>query len=88
MAVPFADEMSHVGDGQVNILVFRAFDKGRKAVVVAPDIDNLPVVFFAHSAQVIQIFCLEGLVICAGVASGRKFVVEILFKLFEFSHGF
>ena len=86
MPVPFVREVAHVRDGEIHASVFRALDECRKAVMVFPDVDELPMVFFADGAQVIQILCLKGFVIIPGVAARGKLVVKVLFEFFDFSH--
>ena len=66
--------------------VFRALDKGGEAVVVSSDIDELPMIFAAYSFQIVDVLCLEGLIVIAGVTSGREFISEILFEFCDFSH--
>ena len=86
IAVPLVREVSDIRDGYVHALVFRALDKGGEAVVVSSDIDELPMVFAAYSFQIVDVLCLEGLIVIAGVTSGREFISEILFEFCDFSH--
>ena len=88
MSVPIAHKVAHVGYRDVHALILAALDKGGKTIVIAPDIDELPVVFAAYRFQVVDILCLKGLVIYAGVAAGRKFMCKLFFEFFEFSHCF
>lgn len=85
-AVPFVGEIPDIGNGKVHTFVFRALNKGGEAVVVSPDIDELPMVFATYSFQVVDVLCLKGLVVLAGVTSRRKFISEILFEFCDFSH--
>ena len=86
MVVPFICEIPYIRDGNVDTLVFRAFDERRKAVMIFPYIDELPMVFFTDGAKVIQILRLKRSVIFAGVTARRKFVGKIFFEFFDFSH--
>ena len=86
MPVPFVGEISHVGNREVHALVFRALNERRKAVVIFPHVDELPMVFAAYRFQVIDILCLECPLIFAGVTARRKFMGKILFEFFDFSH--
>ena len=61
MPVPLVREISHVRNGDVHAFVLAALDEGGETVVVASDVDELPMVFFAYGAQVIEIFGLKGL---------------------------
>lgn len=70
IAVPFVAEIPDVAYRYIHKLVLAALDKGRKAVVISAYIDELPVIFFAHCFQVVDIFGLKGLVIFAGVTAG------------------
>ena len=70
MVVPFIAEIPDVADRDVHKLVLTALDKGGKAIVISAYIDELPVIFFAHCFQVVDIFGLKGLVIFAGVTAG------------------
>ena len=67
IVVPFVAEIPDVADRYVHKLVLAALDKGRKAVVVSAYIDELPVIFFAHCFQVVDVFGLKGSSAC-GVA--------------------
>lgn len=51
MTVPLIGEVSYIADGQINTLIFRAFDKRREAVMVFAYIDKLPVVAFEIEKQ-------------------------------------
>ena len=44
MVVPFIAEIPDVADRDVHKLVLTALDKGRKAIVVSANIDELPMV--------------------------------------------
>ena len=76
-AIPFVGEIPDIGNGKVHAFVFRALNKGGEAVVVSSDIDELPMVFATYSFQVVDVLCLKGLVVLAGVTSRRKFISEI-----------
>lgn len=80
MVVPFVTEIPDVADGDVNAFVFRAFDESGETVMVSSNVDELPVIFFAHCFQVVDIFGLKGFVVFAGVAPRRKFVIQIPFE--------
>ena len=54
--------------------------------MVSSDIDELPMVFPAYRFQVVDVLRLKGLVVLAGVTSGREFISEILFEFCDFSH--
>ena len=86
MAVPFVREVSDITDGYVHASVLRALNKGGEAIVVSSDIDELPMVFTAYSFEIVDVLCLKGLVVLAGVTPGRKFISEILFEFCDFSH--
>ena len=86
MAEPFVCEVPDIRNGYVHALVFRALYKGGEAVVVSSDIDELPMVFAAYRFQVVDVLCLEGLIVIAGVTPGREFISEILFEFCDFSH--
>ena len=60
--------------------------KGGEAIVVSADIDELPMVFPAYSFQIVDVLCLEGLIVLASVTPGREFISEILFEFCDFSH--
>ena len=47
MVEPFVCKVPYVADGYVDAFVFRAFDKGGKAIMIFPDVDKLPMVFAA-----------------------------------------
>ena len=70
IAVPFVAEIPDVADRYIHKLVLTALDKGRKAVVVSAYIDELPVIFFAHCFQVVDVFGLKGFVIFARITAG------------------
>lgn len=76
----------HIRNGEINAFVFRTLDERRKAVMVFPDVDELPVVFFTDGAQVIQILRLKGFVIVPGVAARGKLVIKVLFEFCKFRH--
>jgi len=80
MVVPFIAEIPDVADRDVHKLVLTALDKGRKAIVVSANIDELPVIIPTHFFQVVDVFGLKGFVIFAGVAPRRKFVIQIFFE--------
>lgn len=86
MAEPFVREVPDIRDGYVHAFVFRALDEGGEAVMISSDIDELPMVFTAYRFQVVDVLCLEGLIVIAGVTPGREFISEILFKFCDFSH--
>ena len=69
MPVPFVREVAYVRNGEIDTLVFAALDERGKTIVVASDIDELPMVFTAYRSQVIDILGLKGLVIVSGVAA-------------------
>lgn len=50
VVVPFIIEVPHVANGEVNVLVLRISDKGRKVVMIAPDIHKFPTVKFTEGA--------------------------------------
>ena len=54
--------------------------------MVSSDIDELPMIFAAYSFQIVDVLCLKGLVVLAGVTPGRKFITEILLEFCDFSH--
>lgn len=68
IAVPFIAEIPDVADRDVHKLVLTALDKGRKAIVVSANIDELPMVIPAHCFQIVDVFGLKRFVIFAGVA--------------------
>ena len=70
IAVPFIAKIPDVADRYIHKLVLTALDKGRKAVVVSAYIDELPVVYFAHCFQVVDVFGLKGFVIFARITAG------------------
>ena len=86
IAVPFIREVPDIRNGYVHAFVFRALYKGGEAVVVSSDIDELPMIFAAYSFQIVDVLCLEGLIVIAGVTSGREFIAEIFFEFCNFSH--
>ena len=86
MAEPFVREVPDIRDGYVHAFVFRALYKGGEAVMVSSDIDELPMIFAAYSFQIVDVLCLKGLVVLAGVTPGRKFISEILFEFCDFRH--
>ena len=86
IAVPLVREVPDIRDGYVHALVFRALYKGGEAVMVSSDIDELPMIFAAYSFQIVDVLCLEGLIVLAGVTPGREFISEILFEFCDFSH--
>ena len=47
MPEPFVGKIAHVGDRDVDALVFSAFDESGEAVVVLPNVDELPMIDFA-----------------------------------------
>ena len=86
IAVPFVGEIPDIGNGKIHASVFRAFNERRKAVVVSPDIDELPMIFAAYRFEVVDVLGLKGLIVLACVTSRRKFISEILFEFCDFSH--
>lgn len=86
--IPLVGKVSDVAYGNVHAFIFRALDKGRKAVVITPDVDKPPMIFFAHCFQVVYVFSLKSFVIFAGVRAGREFIIKILFEFCKFSHSF
>ena len=70
IAVPLVCEVPDIRDGYVHAFVFRALDKGGEAVVVSPDIDELPMVFTAQCFQVVDILGLKGFIIFARITAG------------------
>ena len=78
--VPFVIEESDIAYGEVNVLVFRISDKGRKVVMIAPDIHEFPTVEFAEGAKIIDILCLKGLVIFPRICARTERVGKILAK--------
>ena len=59
MSVPFVREIAHVGNGDVHALVLAALDEGGETVMIASDVDELPMVFTAYRFQVVDVFCLK-----------------------------
>ena len=88
MVVPFVAEIPDVADGDIHKLVLAALNKGGKAIMVSSNVDKLPMICLAHSLQIVYVFGLKGLVIIAGVAPGRKFVVQILLEFSYLCHSF
>ena len=86
MAVPFVREVPDIRDGYIHASVLRTLDKGGEAIVVSADIDELPMVFAAYRFEVVDVLCLKGLIVIAGVTPGREFISEILFEFCDFSH--
>lgn len=86
MTVPFVREVPDIRNGYIHASVLRTLDKGREAIVVSSDIDELPMIFAAYSFQIVDVLCLEGLIVLAGVTPGREFISEILFEFCDFSH--
>ena len=80
VVVPFVIEESDIAYGEVNVLVFRISDKGRKVVMIAPDIHEFPTVEFAEGAKIIDILCLKGLVIFPRICARTERVGKILAK--------
>lgn len=78
MLVPIVEKVAHVADGNIYVFVFyAAFDESGKAVIVAPDIDEFPIVFPAKGAEMIYVFVLKRFVIFPDIAAGGKVVCKI-----------
>lgn len=80
MVVPFVIEESDIAYREINVLVFRISDKGRKVVVIAPDIHEFPTVKFAEGAKIIDILCLKGLVVFSRITARAECMGKILAK--------
>ena len=48
--------------------------------MIASDVDELPMIFTAYRFQVVNVFCLKGLVVAACIAARGKFVCKIFFE--------
>lgn len=80
VVVPFVIEESDIAYGEVNVLVFRISDKGRKVVVIASDIYEFPSVDFTEGTKIIDILCLKGLVVFPRIYARTKRMGKILAK--------
>ena len=78
--VPLIIEESHVANGEVNVLALRISDKGRKVVMIAPDIHEFPIVEFTERTKIIDILCLKGLVAFPRIYARTERVGKILAK--------
>lgn len=80
VVVPLIIEESDIAYREVNVPILRISDKGRKVVMIAPDIHKFPTVEFTEGTKIIDILCLKGLVIFARIAARAERVGEILAK--------
>ena len=78
--VPLIIEVPHVANGEVNVLSRFVTDKGRKVVVIAPDIHEFPAVKFAEGTKIIDILCLKGLVVFPRIYARAERMGKILAK--------
>ena len=78
--VPFVIEESDIANGEVNVLSRFVTDKGRKVVMIAPDIHEFPTVQFTEGTKIIDILCLKGLVVFPCIYARAERMGKILAK--------